>query len=253
MKKGKKLNKKEHVKRLKTTKKYFIIIAILLLLVAMISCGYGYYNYQAISTLKSIEIKDNMKNDDKMVMEITLEPDKYASNKRTWCFLSNGDKDKEIKWIEANNNKCTLEVEDSNYTIYLKNSYDKIKKVTNTEVELTKIKNLKFNKNDYYIAVKGSEAFELNFERLGLANAETTYEISDDTVVKIEDNKFIGLKKGNVTVTAKVGNKDVKTNVHVMSSIVVPNIDTNVHRNNVRISGKLDTKYGENKLVIYPN
>lgn len=227
MKKGKKLNKKEQEKKLKSTKKYFIIIAILLLLVAMISCGYGYYNYQAISTLKSIEIKDNMKNDDKMVMEITLEPDKYASNKRTWCFLSNGDKDKEIKWIEANNNKCTLEVEGSNYTIYLKNSYDKIKKVTNTEVELTKIKNLKFNKNDYYIAVKGSEAFELNFERLGLANAETTYEISDDTVVKIEDNKFFGLKKGNVTVTAKVGNKDVKTNVHVMSSIVVPNIDTN--------------------------
>lgn len=30
------------------------------------------------------------------------------------------------------------------------------------------------------------------------------------------------------------------------------NVDQDVHRNNVRISGKLDTKYGEDNLVIYP-
>lgn len=33
----------------------------------------------------------------------------------------------------------------------------------------------------------------------------------------------------------------------------VSNADSNVHRNNIKISGKLDTKYGLDKLVIYPN
>lgn len=32
-----------------------------------------------------------------------------------------------------------------------------------------------------------------------------------------------------------------------------PNTDSNVHRNNIKITGKLDTKYGLDKLVIYPN
>ena len=32
----------------------------------------------------------------------------------------------------------------------------------------------------------------------------------------------------------------------------VPNEDTNVYRNLIRITGTLDTKYGEDNLVIYP-
>ena len=30
------------------------------------------------------------------------------------------------------------------------------------------------------------------------------------------------------------------------------NVDIDVHRNNIKISGKLDTKYGLDNLVIYP-
>lgn len=32
-----------------------------------------------------------------------------------------------------------------------------------------------------------------------------------------------------------------------------PNVDSNVQRSNVKITGKLDTRYGLDKLVIYPN
>ena len=35
---------------------------------------YSYFNFKTVSELKSVEIKDNMKNDNKMTMEITLEP-----------------------------------------------------------------------------------------------------------------------------------------------------------------------------------
>ena len=46
-----------------------------------------------------------------------------------------------------------------------------------------------------------------------------------------------------------------KTNYHVTikTELDVINADSNVHRNIVNITGKLDTKYGLDNLVIYPN
>lgn len=46
-----------------------------------------------------------------------------------------------------------------------------------------------------------------------------------------------------------------KTNYHVTikTELDALNADSNVHRNVIKITGKLDTKYGLNNLVIYPN
>lgn len=46
-----------------------------------------------------------------------------------------------------------------------------------------------------------------------------------------------------------------KTNYHVTikTELDAINADSNVHRNIVNITGKLDTKYGLDNLVIYPN
>lgn len=54
-------------------------------------------------------------------------------------------------------------------------------------------------------------------------------------------------------VTDKIA-KFFEDNYHVTIRIRpdVPNVDDNVQRNNIRISGILDTKYGMDKLVIYP-
>lgn len=41
--------------------------------------------------------------------------------------------------------------------------------------------------------------------------------------------------------------------VTVKTQLEAPNIDSNVHRNIIRITGVIDTKYGLDKLVIYPN
>lgn len=38
----------------------------------------------------------------------------------------------------------------------------------------------------------------------------------------------------------------------IKNVIDAPNADSNIQRNNIRITGKLDTKYGLNNLVIYP-
>lgn len=46
-----------------------------------------------------------------------------------------------------------------------------------------------------------------------------------------------------------------KNNYHVIikTELDAINADSNVHRNIIKITGKLDTKYGLDNLVIYPN
>ena len=206
-------------------KKTLIIIISIICAILLLGGAYGVYNYLQVSTLESIEVKDNMKNDDKMILVINLDKPKFVINNDTYCAVSTNDSNK--KWIKAKKSRCELEVEDATYTIYLKNKYGYTTKITNKEVELNKIKNLAFNKEHFYLAVGGSEEFKLNFEKYGLVNEKVKYQIDNEEIVKIENNKFVGLKKGDAKVTATVGNKSVETTVHVMSSIVVANVDTN--------------------------
>jgi len=46
----------------------------------------------------------------------------------------------------------------------------------------------------------------------------------------------------------------IKDNYHFTVHVThdAPNIDTNVHRNIIQLTGVLDTKYGNDNLVIYP-
>lgn len=46
----------------------------------------------------------------------------------------------------------------------------------------------------------------------------------------------------------------IKDNYHFIVRVThdAPNIDTNVHRNIIQLKGVLDTKYGNDNLVIYP-
>ena len=212
-------------------KKTVILISCICLGIVLLLIAYGVYNYIQVASLSSIEVKDNFKNDDKMKLVINLESPKLVLNSNTYCSVSNSEKNK--KWIKAKNNKCELEVEDATYTIYLKNQYGFISEITNKEVELSKIKNLAFNKKDFYLAIGGSEEFKLNFEKYGLVNDKISYKVNDESIVKIEDNKFVGLKKGDAVVTATIRNKSVETTVHVMTSIVVPNVDKNKEKDYV--------------------
>lgn len=46
----------------------------------------------------------------------------------------------------------------------------------------------------------------------------------------------------------------IKSNYHFTIKVThdAPNMDTNVHRTIIRLNGVLDTKYGNDNLVIYP-
>ena len=203
-------------------KKTLIIIASIILLLL----GYVLFNYFSVGKLLSLEIKDNQKNDDKMLLTLKLKNDKLVVNKNIWCYASNNKNEKNINWVKAKNNICEIEVEKGNYYIYIKNNYNYIKKVASKDVSLNKIKNVAFSKNEYFIPVNGSEEFKVNFEAFGIVDTGINYKINDESILKIEGNKFIGLKKGSVEVLATINKKEVQATVHVMDSIKEPMIDT---------------------------
>ena len=86
---------------------------------------------------------------------------------------------------------------------------------------------------------------------------EETYTFGIDINVYAQD-KTIGTDKlAKKTICDEVTRhieEFFRTTYHVTirTEYDILNIDSSVHRNNVRITGKLDTKYGLDNLVIYP-
>lgn len=91
-----------------------------------------------------------------------------------------------------------------------------------------------------------------------LSYGEETYSFGIEINVYAQDMTIDGKKVSKRTICNEVTGHVVdyyKTNyrVTIKTTLDAPNVDSSVHRNIIRITGKLDTKYGLDKLVIYPN
>lgn len=91
-----------------------------------------------------------------------------------------------------------------------------------------------------------------------LSYGEQTYTFSIDINVYSQDRTIDGKKISKRTICNEISNHVVDffaNNYHVTirTELDALNTDSSVHRNIIRISGKLDTKYGLDNLVIYPN
>lgn len=91
-----------------------------------------------------------------------------------------------------------------------------------------------------------------------LSYGEQTYTFAIDINVYAQDKTIDGKRISGRTICNEVSNKIVDyfaNNLHVTirTELDVPNVASDIHRNNIKITGKLDTKYGLDKLVIYPN
>ena len=86
-----------------------------------------------------------------------------------------------------------------------------------------------------------------------LNNGEETYSFGIDINVYAIENGNESKRTICNEVTSKIVEFFKATyHVKIRTELDIPNVDNNVHRNHVRITGKLDTKYGEDNLVIYP-
>ena len=91
-----------------------------------------------------------------------------------------------------------------------------------------------------------------------LSYGEQTYTFAIDINVYSQDKTIDGKKISKRTICNETSNHVVDffaNNYHVTIRVELDalNADSDVHRNYIRISGKLDTKYGLDNLVIYPN
>lgn len=77
-----------------------------------------------------------------------------------------------------------------------------------------------------------------------------------DINIYAQDNTYNGVKTSKKTICDEITKLIIEYFKQYHLSIKVEydiaNIDSNIYRNNIRIMGKVDTKYGENNLVIYP-
>ena len=91
-----------------------------------------------------------------------------------------------------------------------------------------------------------------------LSYGEQTYTFAIDINVYSQDKILDGKKISKRTICNEVTGHIIdyfSNNYHVTikNELDAINADSSVHRNIIRISGKLDTKYGLDNLVIYPN
>ena len=90
-----------------------------------------------------------------------------------------------------------------------------------------------------------------------LSYGEETYTFGIEIDVYAEDKTINNKKVSKRTICNEITDVIVnyfKVNYRVTIKVELdaPNVDSNIHRNNIKITGKLDTKYGLDKLVIYP-
>ncbi len=86
---------------------------------------------------------------------------------------------------------------------------------------------------------------------------EQIYEFGIDINVYSIDKTINDKKISGETICNEVTEKIVEFfyknyRVTIKKELDVENIDSSVHRNNIKISGVLDTKYGIDNLIIYP-
>lgn len=86
---------------------------------------------------------------------------------------------------------------------------------------------------------------------------EETYSFGIEINVYAQDKTIDGKKVSKRTICNEVAKHIVdyyKINyrVTIKTTLDAPNVDSNVHRNIITVTGIVDTKYGLDKLVIYP-
>ena len=107
--------------------------------------------------------------------------------------------------------------------------------------------------NKYNNLSYGEETYQFGIE-INIYAIDTTIQ---ETVVQNNVSSVVNTKISKKTICDELTNMIVdyiKTNYHFTVKVNhdAPNADSNVHRSLIRLSGTLDTKYGNNNLVIYP-
>ena len=99
----------------------------------------------------------------------------------------------------------------------------------------------------------GEETYSFGIE----INIYATDKTVEETVTNNGETSTVYKKISKKTICENIANtivEYIKTNYHFTVKVIhnAPEVDDNVYRNIIRLTGVLDTKYGDGNLVIYP-
>ena len=175
--------------------KYLIIISIFLVL-SMINLLF-YYSY-----LKPIKISDiNYSfNDEKIYATIHFKDTREGS-----CSYQDS-------YALIENKSCTLEVLNEEGKATIKSKWI-IKEVT-INPNIHEVLSLSVSSGNMYLVVGEKREIKVQTEQIGNPNLTYTIESSNEEIVKVDDNKIIGLKDGEATI--KITLNDLKEEFKVI-------------------------------------
>lgn len=207
--------------RKKKTRKYIIIaLTILLIIISLLII--------LINNLEPKNIKVKLTEDNKLIISY----DKLSFNK-TYCLITYDDKEPNINnnnWLLSENNSCTFNLEKSDFNIYLKYN-NKILNINKID-GIGKILNLQINEDKLYLAVDDTFKLEIVYEVIGNINNDIKWTSSNPEIASVDNEGIItSIVEGNTTITAKINNQEVKSEVIVTKLITKRPDSYNYNRN----------------------
>lgn len=173
---------------------------------------YIFYN----PTITKVEYTDyiNDKNEQKIIVKF-----KNSKISNIKCSIDNK------KWIESKNNRCIFYLKKGSHKINIKN-YNKVSS-KNIKIDINKVKSVKLNYEEYYLAIGESIKLEEKIEKIGNPKYEVIWESSDNAVANVENGLVKGINNGESEIKVKVNDKEFKCRIIVTNLIIPRTLDMN--------------------------
>ena len=194
-------------------KKIGVIGIIILSFISLFVGIYGIYTSFNVAANPVIE-RVFLSEDNNLIIKYKLDKERTKNNIYYIYKNDNITPNVNDKWLLADSNEISINIDKNMYYVYLKNEDDKIFKVDDTN-KVGKITSMKINKSKVYLAIKGTYSTTLSFDGIGNIEKDVKWFSEDESIAKVDQNgKITGVKKGNTKVYAQV--MDTKTSVDVV-------------------------------------
>ena len=239
-------NEDNYNNKLKIIKKrrkiLFFIISFLIFLILLL-LGYKYLYSAPSLSIKKVYLNS----ENKLIIEI--KKDNYSLNDEVYCLYTTSMEEplyNDENWLIAVDNICEYELDQNNYSIYIKNKNNNISKISEVD-NIGYIDNLKINEELYYLAVKEKLDLNVTYDKYGNVNDNVIWLSSNETVAEVNEGKVNAKSNGEVIVSAKVMDKEVSSSI-IVTDLITTRPKNGFDYNKKKLSCNSYTKE-ENDLI----
>ena len=187
------------------------IILIPLIMISILFMGFLLYSkfvYPPIPSITKVGLVDDK-------IEVKFDIDKNNINNDVYCIITKNiyPSVNDPNWVLSKNNKCSFTIDKDSYTVYIKNKNNNIIEVSETS-KLGKVIDINVDKNKIYLPINGTYHPTLTTNTIGYIGEDVSWNSSNPELVSVDsDGNITALKKGNITITASLKDKNVSIDV----------------------------------------